>query len=188
MYSERPLFGGAISCDIPSAWRDVSDVRQVPDHQECWQEIDGAVLVVEILERQEVGDHSAASFFFADLAESNGISDIAREAPFKSYTASQATERIQNATKCLGVGYQKIAVGRDYDIAGNPRQNQEVRWVLIELCVIRLPSVSTDLLVTLSKPLPNPNEPPSEGTDHEWSEAFRRILSSFQIRDWELFG
>merc|ERR1712170_184349 len=68
MYSERPLFGGAISCDIPSAWRDVSDVRQVPDHQECWQEIDGAVLVVEILDRQEVGDHSAASFFFADLA------------------------------------------------------------------------------------------------------------------------
>ena len=32
--TKRPLFGGAIDIDVPCAWRDVSEVRQVPDHQE----------------------------------------------------------------------------------------------------------------------------------------------------------
>jgi hypothetical protein len=88
MFTERPLFGGAISCEMPTPWRDVSDVRQVPDHQECWQELDGAVLVVEILQRQEVDDVNAASFFFNDLAESNGIAS----------TADSNTVRFQTAT------------------------------------------------------------------------------------------
>ena len=32
------LFGGAITTSIPSSWRDVSQVRQVPDHQEVYQD------------------------------------------------------------------------------------------------------------------------------------------------------
>mmetsp|Transcript_3374 Transcript_3374/g.5832 ORF Transcript_3374/g.5832 Transcript_3374/m.5832 type:complete len:238 (-) Transcript_3374:224-937(-) len=99
----RPLFGGAIDIDVPSAWRDVAEVRQVPDHQEVWQDCTiegkapselvaaaaqgaqggaisiegtGGVLVVEILGREEdVSDDAAAKFFFDDLAESNGAVD-----------------------------------------------------------------------------------------------------------------
>jgi len=97
--TKRPLFGGAVDIDVPSAWRDVSEVRQVPDHQEVWQDCTiegkapselvaaaqgaqgepisiegtGGVLVVEILAREEdVSDSDAAKFFFDDLAESNG--------------------------------------------------------------------------------------------------------------------
>ena len=32
------LFGGAITTSIPSSWRDVSQVRQVPDKQEVYQD------------------------------------------------------------------------------------------------------------------------------------------------------
>ena len=68
------LFGGAIVITIPSQWRDVSQVRQVPDNQEVYQdctEESGGVIVVEILQYQD--DAHDGTFFFNDLGEANGI-------------------------------------------------------------------------------------------------------------------
>ena len=68
------LFGGAIVITIPSQWRDVSQVRQVPDNQEVYQdctEESGGVIVVEILQYQD--DAQDGTFFFNDLGEANGI-------------------------------------------------------------------------------------------------------------------
>ncbi len=85
---------------IPSKWRDVSDVRQVPDHQEVYQDCTfastrgqeqeqeqkqeqkqeqeeevegtGGCLIIEILERQDdITDEEAPSFFFHDMADAN---------------------------------------------------------------------------------------------------------------------
>jgi hypothetical protein len=185
MYTERSLFGGAISCEIPTSWRDVADVRQVPDHQEVWQDMNGAVLIVEILQRQEVDDQNAASFFFNDLAESNGIAR-ADDLSFRPATSSLAVQ-IQGANACAGIGYQKVAMGRDHDIiSGRPRENQEILWTCVELCALRLARVGTDLLVTVTKPLSNPNEPPTSSV--AWSEPLQKAISSMQIRDWGLFG
>jgi len=39
---QRDLFGGAIQINIPAVWRDVSAVRQVPDHQEVFQDCTSA--------------------------------------------------------------------------------------------------------------------------------------------------
>jgi Ran-interacting Mog1 protein len=79
--ADRPLFGGAIACRIPEHWQDVSNVRQVPDHQECWRDVsvsNGAAFVVEILDHQVSVPHlDAARYFFDDLAEANG-GDLAR--------------------------------------------------------------------------------------------------------------
>eukprot|EP00523_Entomoneis_sp_CCMP467_P007403 CAMPEP_0168734562 /NCGR_PEP_ID=MMETSP0724-20121128/8878_1 /TAXON_ID=265536 /ORGANISM="Amphiprora sp., Strain CCMP467" /LENGTH=152 /DNA_ID=CAMNT_0008781671 /DNA_START=959 /DNA_END=1421 /DNA_ORIENTATION=+ len=65
--ASRPLFGGVLD--------DVSDIQQVPDHQECWTSSGtGALLVIEILEYQSaVSNEAAAAYFYKDLAESNGI-------------------------------------------------------------------------------------------------------------------
>jgi hypothetical protein len=184
MYTERSLFGGAISCEIPTSWRDVSDVRQVPDHQEVWQDLDGAVLIVEILQRQEVDDQNAARFFFNDLAESNAIT---REDDLSFRPATFLLPvQIQGANPCAGIGSQKIAMGNGYDIRGQRRENQEIRWTCVELCALRLTRVETDLLVTVTKPLSNPNEPPTSSVS--WSDPFQRAISSMQIRDWGLFG
>jgi hypothetical protein len=177
MYSARPLFGGAITCDIKNDWRDVSEIRQVPDHQECFQEMDGAILVVEIIERQEVTDANAASFFFNDLAESNGST----ENQFRSKPIPANTNPM-NYVICAGTGIQNVAMGRDTDIAGNPRQ-QEVRWVQVEICAFRLANVGTDLLLTVSKPIDSPSAPNSS-----FSDSFHRAVSTLQVRDWGLFG
>jgi hypothetical protein len=174
-FTRRDLFGGAITCEIPTAWRDVSDVRQVPDHQECFQEMDGAVVVIEILERQGVSDAEAASYFFRDLAEANGskVNDF--------QTMPITGVQMEHAVLCRGVGNQRVAMERDYDMAGNRRTNQEVRSARVELCLFRLARVSTDLLVTISEPITNPNEP-------EGVQAFQRIVSTLTVRDWGLFG
>ena len=184
--SVRPLFGGAISCEIPSTWRDVSDIRQVPDHQECWQEVDdsGALLVVEILERQNVSDANAAAYFFRDLAESNG-STLQQWNNRPIQISNTAAWQSNNTTLCGGMGFQKVAMGRDYDLAGQRRQDQQVKVIRVELCAFRLANKNTDLLVTISKPVANPNEPLEQ---QAWSEAFQKAVSTLQVRDWGLFG
>lgn len=183
---QRPLFGGAITAMIPTDWRDVSDIRQVPDHQECWQDSEGRLLVVEILERQKVDDPHAAKYFFDDLAdaESNAASEkifAAIPSPLASVEGMPATTKL-----CLGVGYQRLKLGRDVDIAGNPRQ-QESRAIRVEVGVVRLLEKETDILITLSTPSePNPQE--TTVNTATMSTVFQQAVTSFRINDWGLFG
>ena len=65
----RELFGGAIEMHVPERFSDISDFRQVPDHQECFA--DGIIdqsLMVELLDhKEEVRDEESARFFYEDL-------------------------------------------------------------------------------------------------------------------------
>jgi hypothetical protein len=49
------LYGGALKCALPSSFADASDMRQVPDNQEVWLDLEsGLTIIVELLEY----DHS----------------------------------------------------------------------------------------------------------------------------------
>ena len=63
-FRTKPFFGGAIEVQLPASFSDISDLRQVPSHQECWHDLESdEVLVVEIVEHQaQVPDQSAPSF------------------------------------------------------------------------------------------------------------------------------
>ncbi|KAL7555360.1 hypothetical protein ACA910_007089 [Epithemia clementina (nom. ined.)] len=181
----RSLFGGAVTCCIPEGFVDISDFRQVPSHQECWEDPSGRLLVVEILDLQTSPDDAAGEFFFRDLAESNGISS---PDDFRYVSLGEQPNQIETfpseSVLCFGKGYQKIAKGRDYDVFGNRRQpEQEAKWVCIELCAVRLRNVKTDILVTMS--VPNESNPQDTSTG---SDLFRMIVASLRIRDWGLFG
>ncbi|KAK6922029.1 Ran-interacting Mog1 protein [Dillenia turbinata] len=67
---KRPLFGDAISSTFPLRFQDVSDIRQVPDHQEVF--VDPArdeSLIFELVDfKNDVGDNGSASRFLQDLA------------------------------------------------------------------------------------------------------------------------
>ena len=180
-------------------------MRQVPDHQECWQQVDadgtasasgaGSLWVVELLDRQSsIPDDDAAAFFFQDLADANGVPPEARSfvhvtivppivptaEPAPLVTSPQVVVR-------GGIGRQYVAVGKDVDAAGNARaQLQAVERVQTQLCVLRLPKVETDLLVTWTEPVP-----PGGDIHHHpeaFSETFQAIVDSLCIRDWSLFG
>jgi hypothetical protein len=181
-FTTTPLYGGAIVCEVPSSWKDVSDMRQVPDHQEVLlgPAPEEPSLVIEILDHQaSISNETAAKYFFDDLAEANGCS-----LTDGSSTSFAAIKNSSAATSSLamftGIGMQRVAKGRDKDLAGNLRVLPIID-VEIELCVIRLPQVTTDLLVTLSRTKSAP-------AATEFSDEFQRILATLQIRDWSLFG
>lgn len=58
------LYGGAIKCVLPSSFADASDMRQVPDNQEVWLDLEsGLTVIIELLEYDhsfEGKGHSAA--------------------------------------------------------------------------------------------------------------------------------
>lgn len=201
MAQRRPLFGGAMTCEIPVSFLDLSDVRQVPDHQECWQEKNafslsglGSLLVVEILERQDhVADDQAAAYFFQDLAESNGATrpEDARFRPIAGMPLEVGIQSSSNQqrliTPLFGVGHQRVELGRRFSTGGRTL-DQPIQWISVELCLIRLSTLGTDLLVTLSTPIDNePIDLMNEET-FSWSDNFRRILSTLQVSNWGLFG
>eukprot|EP00577_Skeletonema_sp_RCC1716_P025372 CAMPEP_0113420328 /NCGR_PEP_ID=MMETSP0013_2-20120614/27270_1 /TAXON_ID=2843 ORGANISM="Skeletonema costatum, Strain 1716" /NCGR_SAMPLE_ID=MMETSP0013_2 /ASSEMBLY_ACC=CAM_ASM_000158 /LENGTH=183 /DNA_ID=CAMNT_0000307801 /DNA_START=73 /DNA_END=621 /DNA_ORIENTATION=- /assembly_acc=CAM_ASM_000158 len=183
MSESRELFGGAMACRIPSTWRDVSQVRQVPDNQEVYQdcsEESGAVLVVEILEHQsDVKNEDAPTFFFADLADANGVSqddltiqpndmvfsvkdeDATKQRYFQKFSLSTQQS---DSHACIAVGKQQVSE----------------KSLRIEMCVLRLTNVTTDLMITLSIP---DNKQCSVGDDG-LSSVFRELLATFCVRDW----
>ena len=204
-YSERLLFGGAITSDLPTDWKDLSDIRPIPDNQECFQDScvneSPVMLVVEILERQgHIGDRDAASFFFNELAERNDALQTQNDIRFHTLQeGASATALLSDASVvagentvhvCSGSGYQMVAIGRDKDDSGNSRrERQEIKCIRVDLFVLRLPAQDTDLLVTISKPVDvtNLNEVPL-GTPSTTSAILNQVVSTFQIRNWELFG
>jgi hypothetical protein len=51
-FRSTPLFGGALICELPSTFADVSTIRQVPDHQEVYLDKDGFTSIIfDITER-----------------------------------------------------------------------------------------------------------------------------------------
>jgi hypothetical protein len=194
-YAVRMLWGGAGQAEIPSSFVDLSDLRQVPDHQECWLDDRGRLLVFEILEHQaSVENSAAAQFFFRDLAQSNGASEASALSfsPFPALlsTFEKALAPAITAHVCPGVGYQLVQMGRDFDLRGIPREGQEEKRIKVELAAIRILIHQTDLLITLSTPvLRSDGDPEADVTTSGIipSDVFRRVLDSFTITDWDLF-
>ena len=49
-----PLYGGALSVELPRSFTDASELREVPDHQEVWVDTcSDRSLIIEILERKD---------------------------------------------------------------------------------------------------------------------------------------
>eukprot|EP00547_Thalassionema_nitzschioides_P005034 CAMPEP_0194207844 /NCGR_PEP_ID=MMETSP0156-20130528/6477_1 /TAXON_ID=33649 /ORGANISM="Thalassionema nitzschioides, Strain L26-B" /LENGTH=235 /DNA_ID=CAMNT_0038934705 /DNA_START=79 /DNA_END=783 /DNA_ORIENTATION=- len=199
------LFGGAITMFIPTTWRDVSDVRQVPDHQEVYQdctftcgtkknEIEGTggCIVIEILERQEeVDDTEAAKYFFTDLAEANGnvVSEIFNQKVWDvgcldvSGGSNETTNGNTNLIPRLSARIKACTCSGLQSIA--PLRNQELLEegkspiVDVELAVARLEAVETDLLISLSMPVSEEGANANKGdTKTGLSSLFLEVLQS----------
>ncbi len=71
------LFGGAIICNFPKTFVDLSTIRQVPDNQEVWLScptITNSCFIVEILQLQkDAAEDNPLDFFFHDLVTQNLI-------------------------------------------------------------------------------------------------------------------
>ncbi|XP_021746497.1 probable ran guanine nucleotide release factor [Chenopodium quinoa] len=193
--NEHPLFGGAISMTFPDRFQDLSNVREVPDHQEAFADPNrDESLIVELLElKQEVADEGSAVWFLQDLAreqdaeggmmiEQSGVLEV----PGLCY-------RSIPAVVTSAVGQTAISKGRQ----GREAQN----IVRVYLANLRLKEVGTDVLITAYEPVVISPFSESAGTVGAgvvspaeqsgcmpMAEVFKLSVSSFKVNDWSLFS
>ncbi|CAI8587870.1 unnamed protein product [Vicia faba] len=191
---QRPLFGGKISCTFPNRFQDVSEIRQVPDHQEVFADPSrDESLIVELLEfKPDVADNGSAVWFLQDLAreqdaqgtvviEQSGV----HEAPGLMYNSIPAAVT-------TAVGQMAISKGRQ----GREAQN----IVKVHLANLRIKGVDTDVLITAYEPIViNPFSesadtvgagmavPAAQAGCMPMEEVFKLAVTSFKVYDWSLF-
>mmetsp|Transcript_5273 Transcript_5273/g.11943 ORF Transcript_5273/g.11943 Transcript_5273/m.11943 type:complete len:190 (-) Transcript_5273:69-638(-) len=176
------LYGGAILCEFPKSFSDVSSFRDVPDHQEVW--VDNATdrsIIVEILDRKaDVPDDQAIAFFLSDLATFNEARDAAVLTDRPALTEEELPGVPADVRCLIGVGEQTVA--KFNEGCGNR--------VRVHICAIRLLAQDTDILISLNDPVSIDPQSSSHGQPVRQGaeEAFSRLLRSFRIADWGLFG
>eukprot|EP01138_Halocafeteria_seosinensis_P013484 gb/GECG01013771.1/.p1 GENE.gb/GECG01013771.1/~~gb/GECG01013771.1/.p1 ORF type:complete len:185 (+),score=18.51 gb/GECG01013771.1/:1-555(+) len=177
--STRALFGGAIEVHLPPQFIDCSDLRPIPDHQEVFAHRDtDQSVIIEIVEQAEsVADDQAPEYFFSDLAQCNGVDNgeysLDHSAPVESSQLAHLP-----VESCRGLtlkGTQQIPCGQ---------QNTMKKTIQINMAILRLPDVTSEILVTVQHPAG------AEGLGSNLSSEglLWKILASFNIRDWSLFG
>ncbi|KAL3501402.1 hypothetical protein ACH5RR_035851 [Cinchona calisaya] len=193
--SERPLFGGAISSTFPLRFEDVSNIRQVPDHQEVF--VDPArdeSLIFELLDlKTDVADNGSATWFLQDLAneqDAEGAMVIEHSGVFQADGLQFGNVPAVIST---AVGQMAISKGRQ----GREAQN----LVKVYLANLRLKGVATDVLITAYEPIViNPLSetaitvgagiavPAAQSGQMPMAEVFQLVATSFKVNDWSLFG
>ncbi|QIX00574.1 hypothetical protein AMS68_006091 [Peltaster fructicola] len=179
------LFGGSIVADLPSSFADVSDFRQVPDHQEVYLDKDGFTsIVVEILERVEQPDIEALKYHLHDLVDTDASQT-------KIITAAEAHfAKLPPGTSA----YTLLAIAPP-DEKQRGRAN-EPDFVAIYLTMLRLPEQKTDLLVAVNVPYIAGQYDPATinqeagqlGSLGQNALSIRdTILQTLNIKDWSLF-
>ncbi|KAI9363985.1 hypothetical protein DFJ73DRAFT_810511 [Zopfochytrium polystomum] len=141
------LFGGAIESWIPKSFVDSSTFREVPDNQEVWVDMEtDQSMIIELLQLEEVTD-VPASFHFWELADVNSARDYSRI--LRVEHLSPGTDVPHMGPGCgitLVIGQQLISKYRETDPTSRNLVN-------IYLAVIRLPQVSTDLVISYNHPV-----------------------------------
>lgn len=168
---EVPLYGGALSTELPRSFTDASTFREVPDHQEVWVDTTSdRSVIIEILEQKDVDDAQAIEFFLSDLAAFNEAIDskVLHSRP----VAPEEVPHLRCRT-FMGLGQQVVAKFRE-DKSGP---------VQIHCAVLHLPEVTTDILITLNDP-----QAEDEGSPATPEVFFAQLLRSFRIIDWSLFA
>ncbi|ERM94432.1 hypothetical protein AMTRI_Chr04g252830 [Amborella trichopoda] len=191
---ERPLFGGAISSAFPNRFQDVSNIRQVPDHQEVFVDPNrDESIIFELLDlKRDVEDSGSALWFLQDLAtEQDAEGSLVIE-----HTGTVEPRELQHndlqAVITTAVGQMAISKGRQ----GREAQN----LVRVYLANLRLKQVATDVLITAYEPIiinPLSESARTVGAGPAASAAqfgcmpafdvFKLAVPSFKVHDWNLF-
>jgi hypothetical protein len=192
-FLSTPLFGGAIVCDLPEHFADVSKLRQVPDNQEVWIDRDGFTSIIfDITER--VGpsgqgpeiDGRALTTHLEELVGSDKDS-------LKIWnTAETEFSRLEQQFPAYTlISTQTPRAGQSKERSSAPD------FTALIMTLLRLEKYNTDILITINVPHIK-GEYDEEEVDLELGkqgqligdavEFSARIWESFKIKDWGLFG
>jgi hypothetical protein len=164
---EIPLFGGAITIPrLPSRFLDLSDHRQIPDHQEVYSDpVSDQSIIIEI--NQYVED-SNPRIFWDDLADANECQD-------------SNLEQIEQFGNCYYLhGSQKICKSH--------QDQNALNTVDIKILVIRLENASSDICIYFNSPTQLSVQNGTILAPVMEKDFVLSIQRSFKIVDWSLFG
>jgi len=187
MSSTRLFYGGAITASVCDRFADVSNIRQIPDHQEVMVDVDtDQSLIVELLSQADVPDRECANFHFQELARSNEA-----EGSFQRIHSSRPLAQ-EELPGVAAPGLLRFVVLGEQAIS---KFREEARnTVRIYMAVIRLPHITTDILITLNEPVHVAEGSSSQKNIQHASaprvpapKVFEEVLRTFCIRDWSLF-
>jgi len=76
-FATHELYGGAFKIDLPTSYADISQIRDVPNHQEVFVDSDAdQSVVIELNSMAEVSDADAAMYLFKDLMNDSGAASV----------------------------------------------------------------------------------------------------------------
>jgi hypothetical protein len=193
MKTKRGLYGGAITCEIPNDYEDVSDIRPVPDNQEVWANVktDSSV-IFDLLEYEAgVSNNDSATHFFNELGNDNACSAEGRKILLTQELSQEQIPLFPAGTiGSVLIGEQQVSKFKDDEKAGEEAKNV----IRITLVNIRLVNVTTDLVISFNTPLKlgSGSSSATYGCELPDASAVEGIvlssLQSLKIEDWGLFG
>ncbi|XP_061945887.1 uncharacterized protein LOC133669672 isoform X1 [Populus nigra] len=142
--TDRPLYGGSISSTFPVRFQDVSNIRQVPDHQEAFVDPSrDESLIFELLDlKPDVNDNGSAVWFLQDLAneqDAQGFT-LVEQSGVVEVPIGNVSVVVTTATGQMGIS--------------KARQGREAQNVVqVYLANLRLKNVGTDALVVAYEPI-----------------------------------
>ncbi|WWD19873.1 hypothetical protein CI109_104341 [Kwoniella shandongensis] len=204
----RPLFGGAISLELPGSYLDASDLRQIPDNQEVFlSSTSDTAVVLEVLGMVEDGLAStdlweAIKFHFSSIAHDNASlqSTILTSPPSSSNPIPSRPSSLSNpSTPAPLTLYGTQLIHKfSHNPSGAPRPGHESDepdkvWIAVALWRIWLEEggrkKKADVVLSVNV---NLSAEAGEGEGEKERSIvegwFERAVGSLRILDWGLFG
>ncbi|KAK4034535.1 hypothetical protein C8A01DRAFT_18683 [Parachaetomium inaequale] len=194
-FKRTGLFGGALECDLPDKFADVSTIRQVPDNQEVYIDKDGFTSIIfDITQRVEARgdglerDGRALTIHLEDL-----VGDDADAVKVWNTTETQFTH-LDDGTPA----YTLIATQTPQPPAhpDESRRASAPDFTALILTLLRFEKEQTDILITINVPHIKGEYDEDEvdlalGKQGELIgdavEYAARIWASFKVKSWRLF-
>jgi hypothetical protein len=163
----------------------------VPDHQEVYMCADtNACAIIEVVEGQgHVGNKEAAAYFWGDLVDANGATDT------QHFETLSGNDRLREAAQSLMRGSGPFGSVISYVDACSGVQvmpesvDDRARAAMIFLGILRLPGFESEIIITVSVPLPSLDD--KEGCSRlvaRGADTFFGLIESLRINNWAIFG
>ncbi|KAL8854065.1 MAG: hypothetical protein Q9221_001188 [Calogaya cf. arnoldii] len=190
-FKPTELFGGAITANLPASYADISNIREVPDHQEIYLDASGfSSVIVEIAERvsQPPTDQEALKFHFEDIVDEHDTSRT-------WHTGVAQLPHFPPNTPC----YTLLATTTPPPATNGNVRAKTPSFTAVLLTLIRLVAQSTDIVVTVNIPHIPGHQEPSDGEVNFDEGKFGSLVEegvkirdevwrSLEVRDWGLFS
>ncbi|GAW24137.1 hypothetical protein ANO14919_137180 [Xylariales sp. No.14919] len=196
-YQDTPLFGGALVCDLPKRFADVSRLREVPDNQEVYIDKEGfSSIIVEINER--VGDEGSTPEIDGRALTTHleeVVGDDIEGLKVWNTTPTQFSKLDEDIPAYTLIATLSPHASTEAE-SGAPQAKAAPDFTAIILTLVRLERERTDILITVNVPHIR-GEYDEDDVDLELGKQGQligdavdyasHIWETFKVRDWGLF-